>query len=262
MFLAPGQDPEERITVVNVENGSRLTGNKAPKRIDLPMWLISHPNYLPDESEIVNLALKQSQINAQPDKAIEQTTQQQQQQRRSGKSLKQSHMAIPHDENDEDSLSPKPSISRHSNLPPNQKNSVSRPDRAQATPPPMQPNNSLQASAVILFNKQSGKKLPPQKLPTWKSLCAFLDRNQVVYIDPKSNDMIKQKFGSTQQTPSIIRSRQINSRSSNVNSGNNNNQQHQSKINHGDSSNKSPPPRTSHAPRTNDTPNQRKRNLY
>jgi len=64
MFLAPGQDPDERVTVINVENGSRLTGSKAPRRQDLPMWLISHPNYLPDESEIINLALKQGQMNA------------------------------------------------------------------------------------------------------------------------------------------------------------------------------------------------------
>ena len=102
MFMAPGMDPEERITVVNVENGQRLVGGKAPRRIDLPMWLISHPNYLPDESEIINLAIKQGQMN-NPE------FQQQQQQRGPGKNSKHSNV----NENDEDSCSPKPASSRN-----------------------------------------------------------------------------------------------------------------------------------------------------
>jgi hypothetical protein len=101
MFMAPGMDPEERISVVNVENGQRLVGGKAPRRIDLPMWLISHPNYLPDESEIINLAIKQGQMNN--------AEFQQQQRRGPGKNSKHSNV----NENDEDSCSPKPASSHN-----------------------------------------------------------------------------------------------------------------------------------------------------
>ena len=138
------------------------------------------------------------------------------------------------------------------------------------SPTPVPPNNTLLATQVILFNKKSGKKLPPQNLPTWKSLCGFLDRNQQVFVDPKSNDLVRQKFGSNANVPSIIKSRQIsvasnssvNSNSSgsgnsggasrNVNGNGHGSDQHQrpsqqqNKSNVGSSRNsESPPPRTS-----------------
>jgi hypothetical protein len=55
MFLQSGQNPDERISVINLENGQRLTGNKAPKRADLLVWLMSHPNFTIDQSEFMNL---------------------------------------------------------------------------------------------------------------------------------------------------------------------------------------------------------------
>ncbi len=94
--------------------------------------------------------------------------------------------------------------------------------------------------------------MPPQKLPTWKSLCAFLDRNQQVFIDPKSNDLIRKKFASN--VPSIIKSRQININNSNQprstngyvdqqpNKSRPTNNPHQSNRNLSESSSKSPPP--------------------
>jgi len=152
MFLAPGQDPDERVTVINVETGVRLSGSKAPRRQDLPMWLISHPNYLPDESEIMNLALKQSQLSGM----IEQQQQESaNRSSRSGKSLRQSHMSTPHD--DDESMSPQPA-SRQQQA--GREKAVGRPgsdssaNRAEQSPA----NGGLQAAAVILFNKNTGRQ--------------------------------------------------------------------------------------------------------
>ena len=64
LFLAPGNDPDERISVINVEDGTRLQGNKAPKRGELAMWLLSHPNYLPDEQEIINMTMQSANMAA------------------------------------------------------------------------------------------------------------------------------------------------------------------------------------------------------
>ena len=63
LFLAPGNDPDERITVINIEDGTRLQGNKAPKRGELAMWLLAHPNYLPDEQEILNMTMQTNMAN-------------------------------------------------------------------------------------------------------------------------------------------------------------------------------------------------------
>lgn len=62
LFMAPGADPDERIAVINVEDGSRLQGNKAPKRGELVMWLMTHPNYLPDEQEIINMTMQSANM--------------------------------------------------------------------------------------------------------------------------------------------------------------------------------------------------------
>lgn len=238
MFMAPGQDPEERITVVNVENGQRLTGSKAPRRVDLPLWLISHPNYLPDESEIINLAMKQGQMN---------NPEFHQQQQRSSSSQKP---ASRHFENNEDSNSPKSTR--------NPKQMDTRPltnsNKRPMSPATSQPNNTLLATQVILFNKKSGKKLPPQNLPTWKSLCGFLDRNQQVFVDPKSNDLIRQKFGSNANVPSIIKSRQINVSSGNgIGRSSNGNGSEAKTTNMASRNSESPPPRTSQNTRAENT---------
>ena len=63
LFLAPGNDPDERLTVINIEDGTRLQGNKAPKRGELAMWLLAHPNYLPDEQEILNMTMQTNMAN-------------------------------------------------------------------------------------------------------------------------------------------------------------------------------------------------------
>lgn len=247
MFLAPGQDPEERITVVNVENGQRLTGSKAPRRVDLPLWLISHPNYLPDESEIINLAIKQGQMN---------NPEFQQQQQRSSKPTRDEKPAPKNFENDEDSNSPKSTR----NPKQMEKRPLANNNNRPMSPATSQPNNTLLATQVILFNKKSGKKLPPQNLPTWKSLCGFLDRNQQVFVDPKSNDLIRQKFGSNANVPSIIKSRQVNGPSGNgstgrVSTGNGSDQreQQQTKTNMATRNSESPPPRTSQNARAETT---------
>ena len=239
MFLAPGQDPDERISVINVETGARIVGNRAPKRSELPMWLISHPNYLPDESEIINLALKQSQQAIAPESQQENLNTSS---RRGSKSLKQSHMVTPHDEREEDSSSPKSDLLKSQEGPSSKFNNNSK-NRAHGRDSPAQGSsgNAPMAVNVILFNKNTGKKLPQQKLPSWKSLCAFLDRNQQVFIDPKSNDLIRAKFGSRQNIPDIIKSRQINPSSKSMNG-----QQDKQQSQHGtpsESSSKSPPPR-------------------
>lgn len=235
MFLAPGQDPEERISVINVETGARIVGNKAPKRCDLPMWLISHPNYLPDESEIINLALKQSQ-QLMPD-GQQENPQGNSCARRGSKSLKQSHMVTPHDEKEEDSSSPSRQNDTKSQEGPSSKFSNSRNRPGTDSPSASAPI----ASNVILFNRNTGKKLPQQKLPSWKSLCAFLDRNQQVFIDPKSNDLVRAKFGSRQNIPEIIKSRQLNSSGSSNKSMNGQQDNKQSRGTPSESSSKSPP---------------------
>lgn len=248
MFLAPGQDPEERITVVNVENGQRLTGSKAPRRADLPLWLISHPNYLPDESEIINLAIKQGQMN-NPEFQQQRSSKQTRDEKPTSKNL---------NENDEDSISPKSASRNHKQM---EKRPLANNNRPMS-PATSQPNNTLLATQVILFNKKSGKKLPPQNLPTWKSLCGFLDRNQQVFIDPKSNDLIRQKFGSNGNVPSIIKSRQVNvnpsvngsgGRTSNGNGSDQRQQQQTNKTHIASRNSESPPSRTSQNARNAET---------
>ncbi|XP_013394879.1 chromodomain-helicase-DNA-binding protein 8 isoform X2 [Lingula anatina] len=45
-------DPEGRVPVVNIEDGSRLSGDEAPKRKDLEKWLRHHPGYMADDDEV------------------------------------------------------------------------------------------------------------------------------------------------------------------------------------------------------------------
>jgi len=184
LFLAPGLNLNDRITVINIENGTRLTGNKAPKRAELPMWLMTHPNYLPDESEIVKLTTQRN--------AIEQKQQQEQQQQQQPKPSKQ--------------------------FKPNNDNHYEEQQQQQQQ---QQQNNYY--PDIILFNKQNGKKITNARVPNWKSLCLFFEKNQHIYIDPSCNDVLKAKFG-RQPIPDIIKSRLI------LNSKNNNNNNNNSKV--------------------------------
>lgn len=46
---SPGQlEPETRIPVINLEDGTRLVGEDAPKNKDLVEWLKLHPTYTVD----------------------------------------------------------------------------------------------------------------------------------------------------------------------------------------------------------------------
>lgn len=46
---SPGQlDPDTRIPVINLEDGTRLVGEDAPKNKDLVEWLKLHPSYTVD----------------------------------------------------------------------------------------------------------------------------------------------------------------------------------------------------------------------
>lgn len=65
LFLQPGMDPDERVTVVNIQDQTKLTGNRAPRRSELAMWLLTHPNYIPDEAEIMNLSMKAAMAQQQ-----------------------------------------------------------------------------------------------------------------------------------------------------------------------------------------------------
>ncbi|CAC5413135.1 CHD9 [Mytilus coruscus] len=41
-----GYDPESRVPVINLEDGSRLSGDEAPQKKDLEKWLDEHPGYM------------------------------------------------------------------------------------------------------------------------------------------------------------------------------------------------------------------------
>lgn len=45
------------------------------------------------------------------------------------------------------------------------------------------------------------------KIPNWKSLCSFLEKNEHVFIDPCSNELIRSRYG--RNIPDIIRTRMI-----------------------------------------------------
>uniref|UniRef100_A0A8C3IFF9 Chromodomain-helicase-DNA-binding protein 7 n=1 Tax=Chrysemys picta bellii TaxID=8478 RepID=A0A8C3IFF9_CHRPI len=51
---SPGQlDPDTRIPVINLEDGTRLVGEDAPKNKDLIEWLKSHPTYTVDIADVL-----------------------------------------------------------------------------------------------------------------------------------------------------------------------------------------------------------------
>ena len=55
---SPGQlDPDTRIPVVNLEDGTRLVGDDAPKNKDLVEWLKLHPTYTVDLPSYVPVSI-------------------------------------------------------------------------------------------------------------------------------------------------------------------------------------------------------------
>jgi len=58
----------------------------------------------------------------------------------------------------------------------------------------------------------TNKRVDRTKIPNWKSLCSFLEKNEHVYIDPCSNELIRSRYG--RNIPDIIRNRMINSNKS------------------------------------------------
>lgn len=58
---SPGQlDPDTRIPVINLEDGTRLMGEDAPKNKDLVDWLKMHPTYTVDMPSYVPVSTAQS----------------------------------------------------------------------------------------------------------------------------------------------------------------------------------------------------------
>lgn len=55
---SPGQlDPDTRIPVINLEDGTRLVGDDAPKNKDLVEWLKLHPAYTVDMPSYVPVSM-------------------------------------------------------------------------------------------------------------------------------------------------------------------------------------------------------------
>lgn len=55
---SPGQlDPDTRIPVINLEDGTRLVGDDAPKNKDLVEWLKLHPAYTVDMPSYVPVSV-------------------------------------------------------------------------------------------------------------------------------------------------------------------------------------------------------------
>lgn len=56
---SPGQlDPDTRIPVINLEDGTRLVGEDAPKNKDLVEWLKLHPTYTVDMPSYVPVSMR------------------------------------------------------------------------------------------------------------------------------------------------------------------------------------------------------------
>ncbi|XP_041376531.1 chromodomain-helicase-DNA-binding protein 8-like isoform X2 [Gigantopelta aegis] len=49
--LLSSLDPEGRVPVICIEDGSRLTGEEAPMKKDAERWLMEHPNYILDQPD-------------------------------------------------------------------------------------------------------------------------------------------------------------------------------------------------------------------
>lgn len=55
---SPGQlDPDTRVPVINLEDGTRLVGDEAPKNKDLVEWLKLHPAYTVDMPSYVPVSV-------------------------------------------------------------------------------------------------------------------------------------------------------------------------------------------------------------
>lgn len=222
LFLVPGQDPDERITVINMEDGTRLTGSKAPKRIDLPVWLLAHPNYLPDEQEIINMTLKNSTIAAlQQQHYPSNENLSLKSKQKPGKQSKHelmSHSPQSEDHNEEQDYSP----SRPPSRPASSNSSITQPSPSRSKANALnkqQLNDSTsskppeQSSQLILFNKVTKKRIHSEKIPPLKHLNSFLEKNEQICIDPSSNDLIRSKFGKS--IPDTVKARMINKSNSN-----------------------------------------------
>ena len=267
LFMTPGQDPDERIPMINVEDGTRLVGNKAPKRGDLARWLMTHPNYLPDQSELISMTLKNQAALNNPTSSSSSSSNERNM-RRMSKSLKQDYMETSSIDEEPLSPPPPPPKSKQDQFG-NQKqlNNNNQNKNQQSSKPPQQQaatSSSFDPNApLVLFNKVTNKRLNSQKVPMWKALPSFLEKNEQVYIDPTCNELVRAKFGRN-NLPEIVKSRMINVNKSNPsnkpNNNNNNNQsQQQQTRSNSNSSNisHSPPPQSS---KSNNNNNNQSRN--
>lgn len=60
---SPGQlDPDTRIPVINLEDGTRLVGEDAPKNKDLVEWLKLHPTYTVDMPSYVPVSITEFRV--------------------------------------------------------------------------------------------------------------------------------------------------------------------------------------------------------
>lgn len=60
---SPGQlDPDTRIPVINLEDGTRLVGEDAPKNKDLVEWLKLHPTYTVDMPSYVPVSITEPSV--------------------------------------------------------------------------------------------------------------------------------------------------------------------------------------------------------
>ena len=62
---SPGHlDPDARIPVINLEDGTRLVGEEAPKNKDLVEWLKLHPTYTVDVPSYVPVSITEQRLVA------------------------------------------------------------------------------------------------------------------------------------------------------------------------------------------------------
>ena len=176
LFMASGQDPDERISVINMTDGTKLTGSKAPKRAELPLWLLAHPNYLPDEQEILNMTLKNSAFGLQSQ--FDATKKPDEERPKSNSSAVQQ--------------SPQVSSGINSTASTNSTNAT----------------NSISTNQLILYNRITNKRVNSAKVPPFKHLASFLDKNEQIYIDSSCTDLVRSKYGN--KIPDIVKSRLTN----------------------------------------------------
>jgi superfamily II DNA/RNA helicase len=270
LFMTPGQDPDERIPMINVEDGTRLVGNKAPKRGDLARWLMTHPNYLPDQSELISMTLKNQAALNNPSSSSSSSSNERNM-RRMSKSLKQDYMETSSIDEEPPSPPPKSKQEQFGNQKQqlNNNNNNNQNKNQQSSKPPQQQAAATTSSSfdpnapLVLFNKVTNKRLNSQKVPMWKALASFLEKNEQVYIDPTCNELVRAKFGRN-NLPEIVKSRMINVNKANPsNKPNNNNnqsqQQQQTRSNSNSSTiSHSPPPQSSKSSSNNNNQSRNK----